>query len=62
VYAKIFIPNICRRKKEAREAHTRSEYAQRVHGLRAKLYNKQRFQEKAEMRKTYELDLPVTND
>lgn len=44
-----------RRKKEARQAHTRALYAQRIHGLRAKLYNKQRFQEKAEMRKTYDL-------
>eukprot|EP00700_Malawimonas_jakobiformis_P000860 EC719694.1.p2 GENE.EC719694.1~~EC719694.1.p2 ORF type:complete len:100 (+),score=13.45 EC719694.1:69-368(+) len=41
-----------KRKKEARQAHTRALYAQRIHGLRAKLYNKQRFQEKAEMRKT----------
>jgi ribosome biogenesis protein NSA2 len=32
--------------------HTRSEFAQKVHGLRAKLYNKQRYSEKAAMKKT----------
>lgn len=41
-----------RRKREAREAHKRSEFAQRVHGLRAKLFNQKRFKEKAAMRKT----------
>jgi len=40
------------RKKEARQAHKRSEFAQKVHGLRAKLYNQKRFKEKATMRKT----------
>eukprot|EP00002_Diphylleia_rotans_P008591 TRINITY_DN1853_c0_g1_i1.p1 TRINITY_DN1853_c0_g1~~TRINITY_DN1853_c0_g1_i1.p1 ORF type:complete len:262 (+),score=64.81 TRINITY_DN1853_c0_g1_i1:97-882(+) len=40
------------RKKEARQAHKRSEYAQKVRGLRAKILNKQRFAEKAEMKKT----------
>ena len=43
---------LTRRKKEARAAHRRAEFAQKVHGLRAKLYNKQRFQEKAAMKKT----------
>ncbi|KAG5189968.1 ribosomal protein S8e/ribosomal biogenesis NSA2 [Tribonema minus] len=41
-----------RRKKEAREVHKRSEFAQKVHGLRAKLYHNKRFKEKATMRKT----------
>eukprot|EP00953_Heterococcus_sp_UTEX-ZZ885_P018818 10511-Heterococcus_DN1.PRE.3 len=40
------------RKKEAREVHKRSEFAQKVHGIRAKLYQKKRFKEKATMRKT----------
>ena len=30
------------RKKEARSAHKRSEFAQKVHGIRAKLYNQKR--------------------
>ena len=40
------------RKRQAREGHKRSEFAQKVHGLRAKLYNQKRFKEKATMRKT----------
>mmetsp|Transcript_3401 Transcript_3401/g.4279 ORF Transcript_3401/g.4279 Transcript_3401/m.4279 type:complete len:261 (+) Transcript_3401:103-885(+) len=40
------------RKKEARSAHRNSQYAQKIHGLRAKLHNQKRFREKAEMRKT----------
>jgi ribosome biogenesis protein NSA2 len=40
------------RKKQAREAHKRSQFAQKVKGLRAKLYNKKRFQEKAQLKKT----------
>jgi ribosome biogenesis protein NSA2 len=40
------------RKKEARSVHRRAEFAQKVHGLRAKLYNKQRYSEKAAMKKT----------
>ena len=43
----------CRRKKEAREVHKRSEFAQKVHGLRAKLHNQKRFKEKVQMKKTY---------
>jgi len=39
------------RKKEARMVHQRSKFAQKVKGLRAKLYNKKRYAEKAEMRK-----------
>lgn len=41
-----------KRKKEAREVHSRSQFAQKVHGLRAKLYNKERYKEKAAMKKT----------
>lgn len=40
------------RKKEARAAHRRSKFAQKVSGLRAKLYNQKRYKEKAIMRKT----------
>jgi len=40
------------RKRDAREVHRRSKYAQKVHGFKAKLYNQKRFKEKAEMRKT----------
>jgi len=40
------------RKKEARKGHKRAEYAGKVRGLRAKMYNKQRYAEKAEMKKT----------
>jgi ribosome biogenesis protein NSA2 len=39
------------RKKEARMAHTRSDKARKLRGLKAKLYNKQRFNEKVQMRK-----------
>lgn len=40
------------RKKSARLVHKRSEFSQKVHGIRAKLYQKRRFKEKAVMRKT----------
>jgi len=40
------------RKKEARMVHKRSEFAQKVHGLRAKLYHKKRHDEKVQMKKT----------
>lgn len=40
------------RKKEARGAHTRAKFAQKVKGLRAKLLNKKRYAEKATMQKT----------
>jgi len=40
------------RKKEARKGHKRAEYAAKVRGLRAKMYNKKRYSEKAEMKKT----------
>mmetsp|Transcript_8391 Transcript_8391/g.25212 ORF Transcript_8391/g.25212 Transcript_8391/m.25212 type:complete len:261 (+) Transcript_8391:250-1032(+) len=41
-----------KRKREARAVHTKAKFARKAHGLRAKLYNKQRFKEKAIMRKT----------
>lgn len=41
-----------KRKKEARMGHKRSEMAGRVRGLKAKIYNKKRYAEKAEMKKT----------
>lgn len=40
-----------KRKRLAREPHERSAYAQRVHGLEAKIYNKRRYAEKAALRK-----------
>ena len=40
------------RKRDARLVHKRAEFAQKVHGLRAKLFNQKRFKEKATMRKT----------
>lgn len=39
------------RKKEARAVHKRSEFSQKVHGLRAKLYHKKRHSEKITMKK-----------
>lgn len=43
------------RKREARQAHKISEFAQKAHGLRAKLFNQKRFKEKATLRKTIAL-------
>ncbi len=40
------------RKREARRAHKLSEFVQKSHGLRAKLFNQKRFKEKAAMKKT----------
>jgi len=40
------------RKREARMVHKRAEFAQKVHGLRAKQFNKKRYAEKATMKKT----------
>jgi len=39
------------RKKEARLVHSRSAFAKKVHGLRAKLYHKKRHSEKVQMKK-----------
>lgn len=44
-----------KRKREAREPHKTSQYAQKVHGLKAKIYNQQRHAEKIEMRKKIKL-------
>lgn len=40
------------RKKEARSSHVLSRKAKKLHGLKAKIFNKQRYKEKAEMKKT----------
>jgi ribosome biogenesis protein NSA2 len=40
-----------KRKKEGREPHAHSKYVKRLHGLKAKLYNKKRFAEKIEMKR-----------
>lgn len=40
-----------KRKREARAPHAQSAYAQKVHGLKAKLYHKKRHSEKIEMKK-----------
>ncbi|XP_010783341.1 ribosome biogenesis protein NSA2 homolog [Notothenia coriiceps] len=44
-----------KRKKESREAHTRSHKARTLIGLKAKLYNKQRHSEKIQMKKTLKM-------
>ena len=44
-----------KRKKEARAAHRRSQFAQEVRGLRAKLLHKKRHAEKIEMKKTIKM-------
>jgi ribosome biogenesis protein NSA2 len=49
------------RKREARQAHDRSTQAQKVHGLKAKMLNKKRFQEKATMKKTIAMHEEKTN-
>ena len=43
---------IDRRKKEAREVHERAEHAKKLHGIRAKQYNRKRHAEKIQMKKT----------
>jgi len=40
------------RKREARMVHKRAEFAQKIHGLKAKLHNQKRFKEKLTMKKT----------
>lgn len=40
------------RKKEARQGHERSEFAQKVHGLKAKLYHQKRHSEKVQLKKS----------
>merc|ERR1711981_1510292 len=41
-----------KRKKEAREPRVRAATAKKLRGLKAKIYNKQRFAEKVQMKKT----------
>ncbi|KAI8848002.1 ribosomal protein S8e/ribosomal biogenesis NSA2 [Chytridium lagenaria] len=43
------------RKKEARESHKLSATAQKLHGFKAKLYNKKRHAEKIQMKKTIKM-------
>ena len=45
------INEIYRRKKEARKPHEIAKKAQTLRGLKAKLYNKERFKEKIQMQK-----------
>ena len=40
------------RKKEARSVHKKSAIAQKLHGFKAKLFNKKRHSEKIQMKKT----------
>jgi len=49
------------RKREAREVHKVSEFAQKSFGLKAKLFNQKRFKEKATMRKTMALHQEGSN-
>lgn len=49
------------RKREARQAHKLSEFAQKAFGLRAKMFNAKRFKEKATMRKTLSLHQEGSN-
>lgn len=49
------------RKREARMVHTRAAFAQKIHGLRAKLFNQKRFKEKAAMKKTIAMHEERTN-
>lgn len=49
------------RKREARQAHKVSQFAQRSFGLRAKLFNQKRFKEKAAMKKTLSLHQQGSN-
>ncbi|KAJ3300008.1 Ribosome biogenesis protein [Borealophlyctis nickersoniae] len=44
-----------KRKREAREVHARAAYAKKLHGLKAKLYNKKRHSEKIQMKKTIKM-------
>jgi ribosome biogenesis protein NSA2 len=44
-----------KRKKESREKHKKSEMSQKLRGIKAKLYHKKRYQEKAAMKKTIKM-------
>lgn len=44
-----------KRKKEARQPHEMSEKAKKLRGIKAKLYNKKRYSEKVQMKKTLKM-------
>lgn len=44
-----------KRKKEGREPHERAKKAKKLRGLKAKIYNKQRYSEKVQMKKTIKM-------
>merc|ERR1719298_230811 len=44
-----------KRKKESREKHKKAEMSQKLRGIKAKLYHKKRYQEKAAMKKTIKM-------
>lgn len=44
-----------KRKKTAREAHSKSAYAQKVTGIKAKIFNKKRANEKIQLKKTLKI-------
>lgn len=48
----LLLSTINSRKKAAREVHRRASFATKVRGLKAKLFNKTRYAEKATMKKT----------
>ncbi|KAJ3341219.1 Ribosome biogenesis protein [Gonapodya sp. JEL0774] len=50
-----------KRKRAAREVHKKAAFAQKVHGLKAKLYNKKRHNEKIQMKKTLKVHDERTN-
>eukprot|EP00919_Chromeraceae_sp_WS-2016_P051990 GHVR01123201.1.p1 GENE.GHVR01123201.1~~GHVR01123201.1.p1 ORF type:complete len:263 (+),score=40.41 GHVR01123201.1:31-819(+) len=51
-YGRRFDYEKLQRKKAGREPHKKSELAQKLRGIKAKLHNRKRFVEKAEMKKT----------
>eukprot|EP01083_Nonionella_stella_P160925 526516_1 len=60
-YGRRYDHEIRKRKREAREHHTRSQQAQKMRGIKAKLHNKARYSEKAEMKKTLAMHDERTN-
>ena len=51
-YGKRFDAEERQRKKEARSVHENSKKSQELHGIKGKLHAKERYKEKAKMRKT----------
>lgn len=45
----------CRRKRNARAGHERSQYAKKIRGRKAKLYHKKRYAEKVCVRSTFHI-------